>query len=54
MIAGANPSAEEADEGTDETIESGVDIVLNHNLAESYAFSDKKSYTQYLKEYMKR
>ncbi|KAF7993269.1 hypothetical protein HCN44_006329 [Aphidius gifuensis] len=54
VIAGANPSAEEADEGTDETVESGVDIVLNHNLVESYAFGDKKSYTQYLKEYMKR
>ncbi|KAF5298441.1 hypothetical protein FQR65_LT01220 [Abscondita terminalis] len=53
-IAGFNPSAEEADEGTDEAIESGVDIVLNHRLVESYAFGDKKSYTAYLKEYMKK
>ncbi|KAF2899078.1 hypothetical protein ILUMI_07097 [Ignelater luminosus] len=53
-IAGFNPSAEEADEGTDEAVESGVDIVLNHRLAESYAFGDKKSYTAYLKEYMKK
>lgn len=54
QIEGSNPSAEEADEGTDEAVESGVDIVLNHRLVESFAFGDKKSYTQYLKEYMKR
>lgn len=53
-IAGFNPSAEEADEGTDVAVESGVDIVLNHRLAESYAFGDKKSYTAYLKDYMKK
>lgn len=51
---GYNPSSEEADEGTDEAVESGVDIVLNHRLAETYAFSDKKSYTAYLKDYMKK
>lgn len=53
-IAGFNPSAEEADEGTDEAVESGVDVVLNHRLAETYAFPDKKSYTAYLKDYMKK
>jgi len=53
-IAGFNPSAEDADEGTDEAVESGVDIILNHRLAESYAFGDKKSYTAYLKDYMKK
>lgn len=53
-IAGFNPSAEEADEGADESVESGVDIVLNHRLQETYAFSDKKSYTAYLKDYMKK
>jgi len=53
-IAGFNPSAEEADEGTDAAVESGVDIVLNHRLAESYCFGDKKSYTAYLKDYMKK
>ncbi|KAH0568321.1 translationally-controlled tumor protein homolog [Cotesia glomerata] len=53
-IDGANPSAEEASEGTDEACESGVDIVLNHRLVESYAFGDKKSYTLYLKDYMKK
>lgn len=53
-IEGFNPSAEEADEGTDTTAESGVDIVLNHRLVESYAFGDKKSFTLYLKDYMKK
>jgi len=53
QLSGANPSAEDADEGTDEAVESGVDIVLNHRLVESFAFPDKKSYTLYLKDYMK-
>lgn len=52
-IDGANPSAEEADEGTDANVETGVDIVLNHRLAET-GFGDKKSFTVYLKEYMKK
>jgi hypothetical protein len=52
-IDGANPSAEEADEGTDEAVESGCDIVLNHRLVET-GFGDKKAYTLYLKEYMKK
>ncbi|VVC32395.1 Hypothetical protein CINCED_3A020365 [Cinara cedri] len=53
-LDGANPSAEEAGEGTEEAVESGVDVVLNHRLMETYAFPDKKSFTLYLKEYMKR
>lgn len=53
-IEGFNPSAEEADEGTDSNVESGVDVVLNHRLCETYAFNDKKSYTLYLKDYMKK
>lgn len=53
-IEGFNPSAEEADEGTDSNVESGVDVVLNHRLCETYAFHDKKSYTLYLKDYMKK
>ncbi|XP_026489306.1 translationally-controlled tumor protein homolog [Vanessa tameamea] len=53
-IEGFNPSAEDADEGTDTASESGVDIVLNHRLVESYAFGDKKSFTLYLKDYMKK
>lgn len=54
QIEGFNPSAEEASEGTDESVESGVDVVLNHRLCETYAFGDKKSFTAYLKDYMKK
>jgi hypothetical protein len=54
VIAGSNPSAEEADEGTENITESGVDVVLNHRLVETFAFGDKKSYTLYLKDYMKK
>lgn len=53
-IAGFNPSAEEENEGTDVAVESGVDVVLNHRLQETYAFGDKKAYTSYLKDYMKK
>lgn len=53
QLDGANPSAEEADEGTDSAVESGIDIVLNHRLAET-GFADKKSFTVYLKDYMKK
>lgn len=53
QLAGSNPSAEEADEGTEDAVESGVDIVLNHRLAET-GFADKKSFTVYLKDYMKK
>ncbi|CAK1599902.1 unnamed protein product [Parnassius mnemosyne] len=53
-IEGFNPSAEEADEGTDTAVESGVDVVLNHRLVATYAFGDKKCYTLYLKDYMKK
>lgn len=54
QIEGFNPSSEEASEGTDEAVESGVDIVLNHRLSETFAFGDKKSFTAYLKDYMKK
>lgn len=53
QLAGSNPSAEEADEGTDVAVESGVDIVLNHRLQET-GFADKKQFTVYLKDYMKK
>jgi len=54
VIAGFNPSAEEADEGTDSNVETGVDVVLNHRLEECFAFGDKKQFTLYLKDYMKK
>lgn len=51
-LIGANESAEDACEGTDEATVSGVDIVINHSL-EQTAF-DKKSFLQYLKDYVKK
>uniref|UniRef100_T1DIW2 Translationally-controlled tumor protein homolog n=1 Tax=Psorophora albipes TaxID=869069 RepID=T1DIW2_9DIPT len=53
QLDGANPSAEEAEEGTDAATESGVDVVLNHRLCET-GFADKKQFTTYLKDYMKK
>merc|ERR1711994_96372 len=53
QLAGANASAEEADEGTDAASESGIDIILNHRLVET-GFGSKKDYTVYLKDYMKK
>jgi len=54
LLEGSNPSAEEADEGTEDAVESGIDVVLNSRLVETYAFGDKKSFTAYLKDYMKK
>merc|ERR1711955_162189 len=53
QLEGANASAEEADEGTDSSSVSGVDVVLNHRLVET-GFGSKKDYTVYLKDYMKK
>lgn len=54
VLGGANPSAEEADEGTDENVESGIDVVLNQRLQECYIFQEKKDLTKYLKDYTKK
>nr|M5B4R7.1 RecName: Full=Translationally-controlled tumor protein homolog; Short=GTx-TCTP1 [Grammostola rosea]BAN13536.1 GTx-TCTP1 [Grammostola rosea] len=51
QLEGANPSQEEADEGTDEVTESGLDLVLNQRLVET-GFS-KSDYKNYLKTYTK-
>lgn len=52
VLAGSNPSAEEeGDGGTDEQVESGLDLVLNQRL-QSSSF-DKASYKTYLKTYTK-
>merc|ERR1712025_1207138 len=53
VLEGSNASAEEADEGTDESMESGVDLVLNQRLVET-GFGKKADYMTYLKDYMKR
>ncbi|XP_064455949.1 translationally-controlled tumor protein homolog [Ornithodoros turicata] len=50
-LEGANPSAEEADEGTLENVESGLDLVLNNRLVET-GFT-KADYKNYLKTYTK-
>jgi len=50
-LDGANPSAEELDEGTDEAVESGLDLVLNQRLVET-GFT-KADYKNYLKTYTK-
>ncbi|KAJ0070091.1 hypothetical protein NL108_002418, partial [Boleophthalmus pectinirostris] len=52
-LIGGNASAEEVTEGTDETTESGVDIVLNHHLQQTPAFKTKEEFLKYLKAYMK-
>ena len=53
QLEGANASAEEADEGTEEAMESGVDLILNHRLVET-GFGKKADYMTYLKDYMKK
>ncbi|KAF2277212.1 microtubule/calcium-binding protein [Westerdykella ornata] len=49
---GANPSAEEADEGTDDQTQTVIDVVHSFRLNET-SF-DKKSYLTHLKSYMKK
>ncbi|CAL1261223.1 unnamed protein product [Larinioides sclopetarius] len=51
QLDGANPSAEDADEGTEDVVESGLDLVLNQRLVET-GFS-KADYKTYLKTYTK-
>merc|ERR1712109_338347 len=53
VLEGANASEECADEGTDESSVSGIDVVLNHRLVET-GFGDKKGFTAYLKAYMQK
>merc|ERR1712226_1363554 len=52
-LEGSNASAEEADEGTDSSSTSGIDIILNHRLTET-GFGSRKDYMVYLKDYMKK
>jgi hypothetical protein len=51
ILDGANPSAEDAEEGCDDAVESGLDVVLNQRLVET-GFS-KNDYKNYLKTYTK-
>nr|XP_046259196.1 translationally-controlled tumor protein homolog [Scatophagus argus] len=50
-LISANASAEEVTEGCESSSTSGVDIVLNHHLQQTNF--DVKSYTTYIKKYMK-
>merc|ERR1712211_23752 len=52
-LEGSNASAEEMDEGTDTSTQSGVDLILNHRLVET-GFGSKNDYMVYLKDYMIR
>ena len=51
-LAGANPSAEEADEGTESGSVSGIDVVIYMRLQET-GFGSKKDYLTYMKDYLK-
>merc|ERR1712064_12280 len=53
QLAGANASAEEADEGTETATEAGVDVILNNRLVET-GFGKKSDYVTCLKGYMKK
>lgn len=53
VLAGSNPSAEEAVEDFDENVVSGLDVVLNHQLNQT-GFSNKNAFKTYLKDYSKR
>ena len=55
-LAGSNPSAEEGgeDEGTDEHVERGIDIVLNHKLMEMNCYEDPSVFKNYIKGFMKK
>ncbi|CAI4226962.1 unnamed protein product [Auanema sp. JU1783] len=54
VLAGANPSAEEEDEGSDEHVERGIDIVLNHKLVEMNIYEDASMFKSYIKGFMKK
>lgn len=50
-LIGANASAEEATDDTDDPTVQGVDIVINHHLQPTTY--DKKDFLAYLKDYVK-
>jgi hypothetical protein len=54
VLAGSNPSAEEMEEGTDEAVQRGVDIVLNHQLVEMPVYSSPSVFKDWVKEYVKK
>jgi len=55
VLAGSNPSAEDAtDDGSDESVQRGVDIVLNHQLVEMPVYQSTSVFKDWLKEYVKK
>jgi len=55
VLPGANPSQEEqTDDGTDESIQRGVDIVLNHQLVEMPVYQSLSVFKEWVKEYVKK
>ncbi|RXG54381.1 Translationally-controlled tumor protein-like [Armadillidium vulgare] len=52
QLDGANPSAEEADEGTESSSQSGVDVVMYMRLQET-GFPGKKDFLLCMKSYLK-
>ncbi|KAK6057667.1 ribosomal protein L10 [Cooperia oncophora] len=55
-LPGANPSAEgeDGDEGSEEVVERGIDIVLNHKLVEMNCYEDQATFKSYVKGFMKK
>lgn len=54
-LEGANPSAEEMEEGSEVAYESGVDLVLNHKLQDMTGiYTDLKNFKDWIKEYIKK
>jgi len=55
VLAGANASqeGEDVDEGSDEHVERGIDIVLNHRLVEMNCYEDQATFKSYVKTFMK-
>ncbi|CAL1547811.1 unnamed protein product [Lymnaea stagnalis] len=52
-LLGANPSAEEQSEGTDDTAISGINVILDNRLMPT-GFGTKKEYMAYFKDFVKR
>ncbi|VDM60087.1 unnamed protein product [Angiostrongylus costaricensis] len=57
MLPGANPSVEDDEEGendSEEHVERGIDIVLNHKLVEMNCYEDQATFKSYVKSFMKK
>ncbi|CAD6194713.1 unnamed protein product [Caenorhabditis auriculariae] len=55
VLEGSNPSAEGGeDDGSDEHVERGIDIVLNHKLVEMNCYEDASMFKSYIKGFMKK